>query len=55
MKKIHPKVAGEQYEENEEGILVYRSAREDEDGDESEDGDEAVDPRWQILKNLPKN
>jgi hypothetical protein len=53
MKKIHPKVAGEQYEENEEGILVYRSAREDED--ESEDGGEAVDPRWQILKNLPKN
>ncbi len=56
MKKIHPRLAAEQYEETEEGILVYRSAGEggDAEGDDDrEDGD--VDPRWQILKNLPKN
>jgi len=52
MKKISPRLAGEQYEENEEGILVYRSAAgEEEEGEDGED----VDPRWQILKNLPKN
>jgi len=57
MKKIHPRLADEQYEENEEGILVYRSAGEEgADGDDGSDDDEGdVDPRWQILKNLPKN
>lgn len=57
MKKIHPRLADEQYEENEEGILVYRSAgEEDAEGDDEGDDDEGdVDPRWQILKNLPKN
>ncbi len=56
MKKIHPRLAGEKYEENEEGILVYRSAGEEggAEGDDSPESDE-VDPRWQILKNLPKN
>ncbi len=56
MKKIHPRLAAEQYEETEEGILVYRSVGEGGDAegdDDQEDGD--VDPRWQILKNLPKN
>jgi uncharacterized metal-binding protein YceD (DUF177 family) len=56
MKKIHPRLSGEQYEENEEGILVYRSAGEEggAEGDDNTDDDD-VDPRWQILKNLPKN
>ena len=56
MKKIHPKLVTEQYEENEEGILVYRSAgAESDDSHGDDDNDEPVDPRWQILKNLPKN
>jgi uncharacterized metal-binding protein YceD (DUF177 family) len=57
MKKIHPRLADEQYEENEEGILVYRSAGEESEaeGDDSTDDGDDVDPRWQILKNLPKN
>ncbi len=56
MKKIHPRLAAEQYEETEEGILVYRSAGETDgaEGDDESEGDD-VDPRWQILKNLPKN
>jgi uncharacterized metal-binding protein YceD (DUF177 family) len=56
MKKIHPRLAAEQYEETEEGILVYRSAGEADgaEGDDESEGDD-VDPRWQILKNLPKN
>lgn len=54
MKKIHPRLAAEEYEENEEGILVYRSAGDAGDAEEDDDSDD-VDPRWQILKNLPKN
>jgi uncharacterized metal-binding protein YceD (DUF177 family) len=57
MKKIHPRLAGEKYEENEEGILVYRSLSDSdsEETDDDPDSGEDVDPRWQILKNLPKN
>lgn len=51
MKKLHPRLAGSEYQENEEGILVYSSgelAREEKAGQE----DEATDPRFNILKKL---
>lgn len=54
MKKLHPKFAHEKYEENEEGILVYRSETAPEE-DVQPTEEEDIDPRWKILKNLNNN
>jgi uncharacterized metal-binding protein YceD (DUF177 family) len=56
MKKLHPKVAKDHYEENEEGILVYSSGTTpEEDTTHTPDSEDNLDPRWQILKNLKDN
>ena len=44
IKKIHPRFQTEEAEENEEGTMVYRSEK-DED---------QIDPRWEQLKKLKK-
>lgn len=51
MKKLHPKLAQAEYQENEEGILVYSSGEAATD-DESAEANEAIDPRFDILKKL---
>ncbi|MDJ1502409.1 DUF177 domain-containing protein [Xanthocytophaga agilis] len=53
MKKIHPKFADQQYEENEEGLLVYRSKEEEETSEEKDE--ENIDPRWAALRKLNNN
>ncbi len=50
MKKIHPKFKDQVLEENEEGLLVYRSKV-----DETEEEDEPIDPRWAALRKLGDN
>jgi uncharacterized metal-binding protein YceD (DUF177 family) len=56
MKKLHPKLAKDRYEENEHGILVYSSGASSEDTTpDTPDSEDSVDPRWQILKNLRNN
>jgi uncharacterized metal-binding protein YceD (DUF177 family) len=55
MKKLHPRLAGEQYQETDEEILIYSSGAAP-DGDDSAGGaEDAVDPRWDILKGLKKS
>ncbi len=46
MKKLHPKFAGEEDDENIEGKMIYRSTP-DEDSDSGD-----IDPRWEQLKKL---
>lgn len=53
MKKIHPKVAGQTYEENEEGLLVYRSPTDEAAPDGKDEPN--IDPRWEALKKLNDN
>lgn len=58
MKKIHPSLAGKQYEEYEEGILVYRSLSAPEADELTKDDTDAAtdgDPRWNVLKQLKDN
>jgi uncharacterized metal-binding protein YceD (DUF177 family) len=50
MKKLHPRLAQSELQENEEGILVYSSG--EAAGEDTEQTDEAVDPRFNILKKL---
>jgi uncharacterized metal-binding protein YceD (DUF177 family) len=54
MKKLHPKLAHADYQENEEGILVYSSqtAPDESESLENGQGDEPADPRFDILKKL---
>jgi uncharacterized metal-binding protein YceD (DUF177 family) len=51
MKKLHPTLALADYQENEEGILVYSSETSGPE-DEKESSTEATDPRFDILKKL---
>jgi uncharacterized metal-binding protein YceD (DUF177 family) len=51
MKKIHPKLADQKYEETEDTLLVYRSAAENNDDDTEDTGD----PRWEALRKLNEN
>jgi uncharacterized metal-binding protein YceD (DUF177 family) len=56
MKKLHPKLANQQYQETDEEILVYSSGTSSPESDDSAGGAEDVaDPRWEILKNLKKS
>lgn len=50
MKKLHPRFAGEEDEEegDEEGRIIYTS-------EAGEPSNEETDPRWEKLKNLNKN
>lgn len=50
MKKLHPRFAGEEDEEegDEEGRIIYTS-------ETDEPSNEETDPRWEKLKNLNKN
>jgi hypothetical protein len=50
MKKLHPRLAQADLQENEEGILVYSSG--EATSEAPEQTDEAVDPRFNILKKL---
>ncbi len=52
MKKIHPKYADQNFEENDEGLLIYRS-KADEETEESKEED--IDPRWAALRKLNDN
>jgi uncharacterized metal-binding protein YceD (DUF177 family) len=54
MKKLHPRCANETYEETEESIVVYRSQPSPEENEAASE-EEAIDPRWNILKNLNNN
>lgn len=51
MKKLHPRFVVDEAAEGD--ILIYSTAKGG-DADET-DNDEALDPRWDILKNLSKN
>jgi uncharacterized protein len=55
MKKLHPKFqdeeAADEEDEDAEGKIVYTSAANDENADDT-DEDGATDPRWDILKKL---
>jgi len=53
MKKIHPKFESQVYEENEEGLLVYRSKTEGTEPDETDE--QNIDPRWEALRKLNNN
>ena len=54
MKKLHPRFRNEEtedeYEEDEEGILIYQS--QDEDTESGNTESEEVDPRWEALQKL---
>ncbi len=54
MKKLHPRFRSDEtddeYEEDEDGILVYQSQDEDTESDDTES--EEVDPRWEALQKL---
>jgi uncharacterized metal-binding protein YceD (DUF177 family) len=52
MKKIHPKFSDQQYEESEEGLLIYRSKADEAAEDTTE---EDIDPRWAALRKLNNN
>ncbi len=55
MKKIHPSLRQEEDTfdfEDEDGILVYSSAKQDETSDQAENLD--IDPRWTALTNFKK-
>lgn len=49
-KKLHPKYQDEEYNNSEEGLMVYRDKNETE-----EEEIDNTDPRWDILKNLKNN
>ncbi len=56
MKKLHPRFATEENDENDEsGKLIYSSAADVESNDEDNIASEDVDPRWQKLKELKNN
>lgn len=48
-KKLHPKFLEEDYE-SEGGSMIYRDSSDDTDEEK-----DAVDPRWEVLKNLKNN
>lgn len=50
-KKLHPKYKDEEYENSDEGLMIYR----DEDKGVEEEEIDSTDPRWDILKNLKNN
>ncbi len=54
MKKIHPKFADQEFEENSEGLLVYRSKTESETTEDTKEESD-VDPRWAALRKLNNN
>ena len=55
MKKLHPRFAEEDNDNTDEDILIYSTAKNNGNADAENTPDEAVDPRWDILKNLNNN
>lgn len=55
MKKLHPKLAGQPYQETDEEILIYSSETSPEGDNLAGKSEDAADPRWDILKKLKKS
>jgi uncharacterized protein len=52
MKKLHPRFKDAEYQENEEGILIYSSGPAEESAEDKDIPEDDIDPRWKILKKL---
>jgi uncharacterized protein len=53
-KKLHPKFAEDDDDENSTGSIIYQDEISD-DTTEKEQENDNIDPRWEILKNLKNN